>query len=76
MANLTLKIDDSLLKKARKVAIEKNTSVTSLVRNYLEQVTYRAEDSKNATITKLKRLYSSPDIRVGNIDWTREELYE
>ena len=36
MANLTITIDDELLKRARLRALERNTSVNALLREYLE----------------------------------------
>jgi predicted HicB family RNase H-like nuclease len=38
VANLTLTIDDEVLKKARIHALERGTSVNALVREYLEQL--------------------------------------
>ena len=37
MANLTLKIDEKLLRRARIRALEQGTTVNELVRNYLSQ---------------------------------------
>jgi len=37
--NLTMSLDEELLKKSRKVAIEKNTTISSMIRNYLRQLT-------------------------------------
>ena len=38
MANLTLSIDDDLLKQARRIALDRDTSVNQLVREFLEQI--------------------------------------
>jgi hypothetical protein len=43
MANLTLKIDEKLLRRARIRALEQGTTVNALVRNYLSQ--YAVEDA-------------------------------
>lgn len=37
MANLTLKIDDQLLDKARRLALRRNTSINAIVREKLEE---------------------------------------
>lgn len=37
MANLTLSIDDDLLRRAREAALRERTSVDALVRKYLER---------------------------------------
>jgi predicted transcriptional regulator len=41
--NVTLSLDDNLVKKVRKIAVDRNTTLTGLIRQYLEQVA--AEDS-------------------------------
>ena len=40
--NLTLSLDDALVKKARKIAVERDTTLTGMVRDYLEKLA--AED--------------------------------
>ena len=37
MANITLKIDDDLLKKARELAFRRKTSINSIVKQRLEE---------------------------------------
>ena len=37
MANLTLSLDDTLLRRAREAALRENTSVNSLVRDFLSR---------------------------------------
>ena len=43
MCNMTMTIDDDILKKAKKIAIEKNTTVSALVRAYLEHLALRKD---------------------------------
>lgn len=38
MANITISIDDDLLKRARKIAIDRDTSFNGLVREYVESL--------------------------------------
>ena len=42
--NITLTLDDELVKEVRKIAVERDTTLTGLVREYLEQVA--AENAK------------------------------
>ena len=76
MGNLTLSIDDELLKQARIRALERDTSVNSLVRDYLED--FVARDSPRSgmaqflAIAKTIHASSGPEGRT----WTRDELYE
>jgi hypothetical protein len=76
MTNLTLTIDDELLKLARIRALEQDTSVNALVREYLEGLAGQAKtpDAIRVVLDLAKRsdAGSGPDGRT----WTREELYE
>jgi plasmid stability protein len=76
MTNLTLSIDDELLKQARIRALEQDTSVNALVRDYLEQLAFsRSQRSGMAGFLALAESVhagSGPEGRT----WTRDELHE
>lgn len=83
MANLTLSIDDDLLKQSRLYAVRHDTSVNSLVRDYLETLVSQAKDAEQAERIKLveemNRLFDQaaqlaqvPD----DYAWRREDAYE
>jgi len=76
MANLTLTIDGELLKRARIRALEQDTSVNALVREYLEQLATRGPEREGVdaflAMTESIHAGSGP----GGRRWTREELYE
>ncbi len=76
MTNLTLTIDDELLKRARIRALEQDTSVNALVREYLEGLAGQAktQDAIEAVLELAKRSDSGSG-RDGRT-WTRDELYE
>lgn len=73
--NLTLTLDADLLKAARKLAIERDTSVNQLVRDYLEQEVNATERRKHST-ERLKKLFKTTKLEIGGATWTRDELYE
>lgn len=73
MANLTLVIEDDLLLRARKRALEQGTSVNALVRGYLESYTGR-EGSEAAMRAFIARAAESG--ARSEREWTREELHE
>lgn len=77
MANLTLKIDDELLKQARIRAIESGTSVNELVRRYLAEYA-SSEDRRKIDARALFELSgkSRASSGRGGRTWTREELYQ
>lgn len=74
--NLTMAVDENLLKKARKVAIDKNTTVSALIRGYLEQLIEREERRKDEIIRELDALYNSSTAVVGDKTWSRDDLHE
>ena len=76
MANLTLTVDESLLKKARIRALEEGTSVNALVREYLEryagETTSREEIiARIEAVAKRSRAGSG-----GRRTWTRESAHD
>ena len=68
-------MDSELLRAARKVAIDRNTSVNQLVRDYLEQLVGEKERRKEAA-AKLKEFFRTSRYRVGKITWKRDDLHE
>ena len=76
MANITMTIDDELLKKVKKIAVEKDTSLTSLVRDYLKQMAKREEQLTEEVIEELSRAMKKDDLVVGSVYWKRADLHE
>jgi hypothetical protein len=76
MANLTLTIDGALLKQARIRALERDTSVNALVRDYLEELAgqVNAQDAIGALLELAEN--SDSGSGPGGRTWTRDELYE
>ena len=76
MPNITLRVDDEIIKKVRKIAIEKNTTLTAMVRDYLSSVAIRDTQEKNEAIKKLRKSFKTISRDMGRRKWTREALYE
>ena len=74
--NVTMAIDEDLLKKARKIAVDKNTTVTGLIRAYLNGLAEQEAKSKDEIIAELKELFSHSKALVGEKNWRREDLHE
>jgi plasmid stability protein len=75
MANLTISVDDEVLRQARIRAIEQGTSVNAVLREYLEAyagVKPRWEEAVNDLLRLSERTISGR----GGCQWTREELHE
>jgi hypothetical protein len=73
--NLTLTIDEEVLRAARKAALDRNTSVNQLVREYLAKLAGEA-DGRKAAWARMEQLFRTTPLDVGPITWTREELHE
>lgn len=75
MRNLTLAIEDDLLTAARRLALERGTTVNQLVREHLMELIAR-EDRRQGAAERLKRAMREELVEVGPRTWTREDLYE
>jgi hypothetical protein len=76
MANLTITVDDRLLKQARMRALEDGTSVNALLRTYLER--YAGAADTNAALGGFVRLARGSAATSGQRGrtWTRDELHD
>ena len=76
MSNITLKVDDEIIRKVRKIAIDKNTTLTQMVREYLNLVAERDSNQKTHTLRELERSFFELSRDMGERIWRREDLYE
>ena len=76
MANLTIAIDDRLLKQARMRALEDGTSVNALLRTYLER--YAGAGDTGEALSGFARLARRSAATSGSRGrtWTRDELHD
>jgi len=82
MKNITLSVDEKTLKAARVFAAEHDTTVSALVRGYLESLAsglsheQAVEAMRAAARQELVELSRKSKAEVGPISWKREDLYE
>jgi|SRR5215469_8984054 len=74
---ITLSLDDALVKKVRKIAVERDTTLTGMVRDHLERL---AEESTSSSRRKrereaLERTFDRFRFRVGKRTSKRADLY-
>ena len=75
--NVTLSLPKSLLKKARVIAASRETSLSGLLRESLEEKVREANVYKKARQRQLKFLKEGLDLGTkGRITTTRDELHE
>ena len=75
MANLTITVDEKVLKNARAMALQEGTSVNAILREHLERYASKNQQYKQATQNILKIARASSSGNHGKKS-TREELYE
>jgi Family of unknown function (DUF6364) len=76
--NVTLSLADELVKKARKIAVDRDTTLTRMIRDYLETVV--AEENAGGRRRRereaLERTFASFQFKIGKHSWKRADLYE
>ena len=75
MRNLTLAIEDEVLEAARRLALDRGTTVNRLVRDHLADLVAH-EDRRRTAAERLKRAMRENLVEVGPLTWKREDLYE
>lgn len=73
---ITLNIDDEIAKKVRKIAMDKGTTLTGMVRNYLTSVAGSDAAARKADADKLTETLEKVSRDMGPRTWTREDLYD
>ena len=75
--NITLSVADDLIKRVRKIAVERDTTLTGLVREYLERLV--AEDAASGRRRRereaLERSFDRFQVHVGRRTWKRPDLH-
>jgi len=76
--NITLSLDEKLVKEVRKIAVERDTTLTGLVRSHLEELAeqHARSGKKRREMEALEASFKRFQIRVGRRTWRREDLYE
>lgn len=76
--NVTLSLDDDLVKEVRKIAVERDTTLTGLVRAYLQQLAdeHARSGRKRRELEALEESFRKYQFNMGKRTWKREDLYE
>lgn len=73
--NLTLTVEEDLLREARAVAAQRRTSVNAMVREFLANVV--KEDSRRlVALERIRPLLEHPAVHLGGARVSRDELHE
>lgn len=80
MANLTIVVEEGVLKDARIAALEQGTTVNKVLAQRLRELAQdKAEHRRarvKAAIEKIRKIADESGMRVGDIIWSRDDLYE
>jgi len=76
--NITLSLDDDLVKEVRKIAVERDTTLTGLVRAHLQELAAEHAKSgrKRRELEALERSFERFQFNIGKRTWRREDLHE
>ncbi len=75
MPNITLSVDDRIIKKVKKIAIEKDTTMTAMIRAYLSKIAKCDQTARERAVEQLQSAISEYGRDMSGT-WTREELHE
>lgn len=76
MPNITLTVPEDIIKKVRKIAIDRNTTLTAMVREFLTTIAEREENERKDRAHKLEMTFKKYSSDMGRKRWTRAELHE
>ena len=74
--NITLSVDDHVVRTVRKIAIDKNTTLTAMVRSYLESIAERDRLAREQAVKKLEDSFRRLSRPMRPHEWTRQDLHE
>jgi len=76
--NITLSLPEELVKRVRKIAVDRDTTLTGLVREYLNELARQEATAgrKRREREALERSFEQFQVRVGKGTWKREDLHE
>jgi hypothetical protein len=75
MKNVTIALDEKTLREARRIAVERSTSLNGLIREFLERLTARESHGRTAR-RRIVELVRDGKAEVGERNWTRDDLHD
>ena len=74
--NITLNIDEEIVKKVRKIAIDKDTTLAAMVRDYLTWLAQGDAPDRQRRGALLDDSFQRISRDMGPRNWSRESLYD
>ena len=73
--NVTLALSRSLLRKVKLLAVERDTSISGLLTDFLEEIVRKDDDYERARRKAIRDLRRPPDLATGGrASWKRDDL--
>ncbi len=74
--NITLNVDESIVKKVRKIAIDRDTTLTAMVRDFLRSLAQGDSLAHDHVQKALDESFSKVSRDMGNHSWNRDSLHD
>ena len=74
--NITLSMPEELVRRAKVLAAQRDTSVSGLVARLLEQLVGDVRDYDDVAAQERRVMQEGIGLRVGEITWSRGEVHE
>jgi hypothetical protein len=74
--NITLSMPEELVRRAKILAAQRDTSVSGLVARLLEQLVGDVRDYDDVAAQERRVMQEGIGLRVGEITWSRDEVHE
>jgi Family of unknown function (DUF6364) len=74
--NITLSMPEELVRRAKVLAAQRDTSVSNLVARVLEQLVGDVRDYDEVWEHERRKMRAGLGIQVGPITWSRDQLHE
>ena len=75
MKNITMRMEECVLRQARRIALERGTTVSAMVREYLNGIV-KEEDRQDRARREILEMCQRSGAEIGDKRWDREELHE
>lgn len=74
--NITLSLPEELVRDAKVLAAQQDTSVSALVASLLRQATRGHDDYQEIWAQEERLMAEGPGLQVGEITWSRSDVHE
>lgn len=75
MKNVTIALDEALLREARRIAADRSTTLNAMIREFLQELADR-ESQTTLARKRIVELCRVSQAEVGPKTWTRDDLHE